>query len=187
MSAAPTRENSALERLGAWDGLSRLDAILEDLRRSPNFFLIAPRVLRVEGVHSDMLAWLLDPSGWHGVGDRFARAFAHAALEECGLEVRSPLNVVDVRREFSTGRGPVDILLRVRNGHGRVALGVENKIDSPESNDQLDRYATGLATCFPDETVALMFLTPDGREPQAVPACPFACVPYRTVVNDRRH
>ena len=43
-------ELKALQRLKSWGGLSRLDAVLQDIRNRPNFFSIAPRVLRVEGV-----------------------------------------------------------------------------------------------------------------------------------------
>ena len=91
MAALPsTTEHEALKRLEAWDGLQRLDTILDDLRRRPNFFLVAPRVLRVEGVHSDMLAWLLDPRGWHGLSDGFARAFLSAVLADCGVDAAEP-------------------------------------------------------------------------------------------------
>ena len=58
MSARSAREDTALQNLAAWDGLARLDSILNQVRSRPNFFLTVPRILRVEGVHSDMLGWL---------------------------------------------------------------------------------------------------------------------------------
>jgi hypothetical protein len=170
MTAPPsTTEYEALKRLEAWDGLQRLDTILDDLRRRPNFFLVAPRVLRVEGVHSDMLAWLLDPRGWHGLSDGFARAFLSAVLADCGVDAAGPLRVDEVHREFSTGNGPIDILMRVHYGDVGVVVGVDNKIDSPEGEDQLKRYQEGLKKSFPGDLLALVFLTPDGVEPQSLP------------------
>jgi hypothetical protein len=81
MDGERSAEYAALQQLEAWDGLRQLDAFLHDLRKQPNFFLTAPRELRVEGVHSDMLAWLLDPRGWHGLAERFARSCARGARE----------------------------------------------------------------------------------------------------------
>ena len=106
MSSRSAREDTALQNLKAWDGLARLDPILYQVRSRPNFFLTVPRILRVEGVHSDMLWWLLDPKGWHGLADRFAVPFVRAMLAACGLCSEVALVVEEVHREFSTGRGP---------------------------------------------------------------------------------
>ena len=173
----------ALKRLDAWDGLQRLDAVLDDLKKRPNFFNVAPRVLRVEGVHSDMLSWLLDPRSWHGLSDRFAHTFLCSVLVGCGMDAARLLRVDEVHREFSTGNGPIDILLRLRYGDVGLVVGVENKIDSPEGDDQLVRYAQGLAVRFPGDLLVLALLTPDGRDPEASPACPIAPLAYRTVAE----
>ena len=177
VTAAPsTTEYKALKRLESWDGLQRLHTILDNLRR-PNFFLVAPRVLRVEGVHSDMLAWLLDPRGWHGLGDGFARAFLSTVLAECDdVDLTGPLRLDEVHREFSTGNGPIDILMRGHYGDVGVVVGVENKIDSPEGENQLKRYQEGLKKRFPGDSLFLVFLTPDGLEPQSLPD---ECTPLR--------
>ena len=183
-AATPSlKEYEALKRLEPWDGLTRLDLLLDGLRRRPNFFFVAPRVLRVEGVHSDMLAWLLDPRGWHGLSDRFALGFLSAVLAGCGMDSGLPLRVDEVHREFSTGSGSIDILIRVRYGDTGLIVGVENKIDSPEGDRQLVRYAQGLARRFPRDLLVLAFLTPDGMEPQLRPTCPTVTVTYRTVVE----
>jgi hypothetical protein len=176
-------EYGALKNLEAWDGLKRLDIILDNLRRRPNFFSVAPRVLRVEGVHSDILAWLLDPKGWHKLGDGFAQGFAATALAGCGLNPELPIRVTEVHREFSTGNGPIDILIRVRYGDSVVVIGVENKIDSPEGDNQLARYAQGLARRFPDDLLVLAFLTPKGEKPRSQPTCTTKILSYRTVAD----
>ncbi len=182
MSARSAREDTALQNLAAWDGLARLDSILNQVRSRPNFFLTVPRILRVEGVHSDMLGWLLDPKGWHGLADRFAVPFGRAMLAACKRCGEGALVVEEVHREFSTGKGPIDILLHLRRGDERFVLGIENKIDAPEGKNQLRRYGEGLAYTFPGTAVVLTFLTPDGRKPQSTPGCPVASIGYRTIV-----
>jgi len=169
-NTSPT-EYGALKRLEAWDGLKRLDIILDKLRGRPNFFSVAPRLLRVEGVHSDILAWLLDPKGWHKLGDGFSQGFVAAALAGCGLNPELPLRVTEVHREFSTGKGPIDILIRVRYGDSGIVIGVENKIDSPEGDKQLERYEQGLRKRFPEDLLVLAFLTPKGEKPRSQPTC----------------
>jgi hypothetical protein len=171
MKANSTGEYAALRGLEAWDGLQRLQAVLHDIRTQPNVFRIAPRILRVEGVHSDILRWLLDPKAPHGLGDRFTTAFVHAVLSACGRTIAQPFEVQEVHREFSTGGGPIDILLRLDRNAGRLFLGIENKIDSPESGDQLARYGERLASRYGADNVALAFLTLDGRAPKTLPKC----------------
>ena len=182
MSARSAREDTALQNLAAWDGLARLDSILNQVRSRPNFFLTVPRILRVEGVHSDMLGWLLDPKGWHGLADRFAVPFGRAMLAACKRCGEGALVVEEVHREFSTGKGPINILLHLRRGDERFVLGIENKIDAPEGKNQLRRYGEGLAYTFPGTAVVLTFLTPNGRKPQSTPGCPVASIGYRTIV-----
>ena len=46
MSARSARDDTALQNLAAWDGLARLDSILNQIRSRPNFFLTVPRILR---------------------------------------------------------------------------------------------------------------------------------------------
>ena len=54
--------------------LAQLEQLLEE-RRSEFDALTFLGVSASEEVHSRVLAWLLDPQGSHGVGDRFLRGF----------------------------------------------------------------------------------------------------------------
>lgn len=180
----------ALTALREWDGLGRLDERVRRLANPPSVFHLLRRVIRDEGVHSDMIAWLLDPKGWHGLRDAFTHRFVTTVLEEaqrlgaceaCARMGSSPLTVEFVRREFSTGQGPIDIFVRLATSAGAVALGIENKIDSPEGTSQLVRYATGLKTQFPHDTVLLVFLTPGAMKPLGVPPVPVVPMGYDTV------
>jgi hypothetical protein len=169
---------AALRRLQEWDGLGRLDEAIRDLRTRPNIFTIAPGILRVEGIHSDMLAWLLEPKGWHGLQHQFAQAFVRTIRHK---SVEAPVVLTQISREFNTGFGPVDLLLRGTDGGIPFVVAVENKIDSPESDDQLERYRKGLARLFDPSITTLIYLTPDGREPARRPKCQFACLSYASV------
>jgi hypothetical protein len=180
---ATTDELVGLERLQAWEGLARLDSLVRALAHRPNFFRIVHRVIRDESVHSDVVAWLLDPNEWHGLGDAFAKSLAGQVLSTCGEASASSVEIAEVRREFSTGRGPVDIFVRGRIGGRDFALGIENKIDSPESESQLWRYARGITDRFPTHLVVLAFLTLEGLEPKNPPECSIACLSYRDVAS----
>jgi hypothetical protein len=173
---------SALQRLGEWDGLTRLEGRLHDLRTRPNIFAIAPRILRVEGVHSDMLAWLLDPKGWHGLADRFATSLIRFVLADCGDEVGA-LEIQSVETEASTGRGPIDILVSGRRGRLPFVLGLENKVDASESPSQLRRYSEGLLSRYPRTDVRVALLTRTGLRPNDTPCCPHAAVSHRDIVR----
>jgi hypothetical protein len=165
------------------DGVSQLEAALSKLRRGPNFFRVAPRVFRVEGVHSDLLAWLLDPKGFHGLGDSFAVRFMVDALREAGVPVEPPISIVSVQTEAPTGEGPIDILVRAESASTPLVVGIENKIDAPIGDDQLGRYARGLVARFHGVRVVLVLLAPTAREvDEPSVCCELASVTYRNVV-----
>jgi hypothetical protein len=46
-----------------------------------------------------------------------------------------------------------------------VVIGIENKIDAGEREEQLGRYQDVLERAFPTQTSVMIFLTPTGREP----------------------
>lgn len=136
------------EEIKSWrEGVERLQAVLNvqsERRSKPNFFRIAPRLLRKEGVHSDLLAWLLDPHGWHGLGDTFGRHFIGEALAAAGCPLSGPFAVTRVQTEFSTGEGPIDVLVNMTSGDTSLVVGIENKIDAAVGPAQLLRDARGL-------------------------------------------
>jgi hypothetical protein len=172
-----------VQSLNGWEGLRHLDSAIDRKFRRPNFFRIAPRVLSVEGVHSDVLAWLLRPDGWHGLGDEFAQRLIQVALKRCGLSLDGPVVVNGIDLEFSTGKGPIDILVRAKVGGANLVLGVENKIDSPEGDGQLARYGSALKSLFPNDVVALVLLAPQEREPQIAPSCVWTPLDYATIAD----
>lgn len=122
--------------------------------------------VREEIRHSAYLAFLMSPTAGHGIGDQFIREF----LKRLPPRAESfPLSLIDcdthdfskasVQREYKN----IDILL-VDSAH-RFVLALENKIDSAEHGNQLQRYKKTVRADFPNFKHAFVFLTPDLTPP----------------------
>jgi hypothetical protein len=111
---------------------------------------------------------LLDPQGDHGQGALFLRAF----LAHLGLAVpESELGRATVRDQVRTpfNRRP-DLLIDIP---GRLVLGLENKINAADQNEQIKDYVEFVRLrSRGHNNWAFVFLTPDGRPPsgQSIPA-----------------
>ena len=133
---------------------------------------------------SRMLAWLLDPSEGHGLGDAalrslFARAGQIASQDQdVPLATRrflSPSNVYTsgfsgavVSTEVKIGvaltsRESLDVFC-VDQGAG-VYLALENKFGAKQSVDQLKKYRLGLEDLFPGMTGVHIFLSSSDEAP----------------------
>src|SRR4029079_12164400 len=105
----------ALQILQTWDGLQHLDSRIAPPWKAENLFaFLRPRIRRDEGIHSDYLAWLLDPQAWHGLGDRFIEPFVAHVMSRVGRGDTTRIDVHRIEKEAGTGNGPIDILLTVR-------------------------------------------------------------------------
>lgn len=129
-----------------------------------NLFAVIERT-RCEHTHSNVLAWLLNPTEAHGLSDSFLKAFVKATF---GDELTGTSDIV-VERECEN----CDIVIC----QGRKwVLVIENKVDSIQGSDQLLRYARYWKRRFPKRYFA--FLTRNGEEP----ACKdFVAVTYQVV------
>jgi hypothetical protein len=150
--------------------LSRLETDISDVDkqlRAFNIFEIL-HVQRRELQHSNLLAYLLDPSAGHGLGVIFLKAFLVLATGNANREqFKIPANQVagwsfaqsSVIREWESK----DILILNRSLHF-VAV-VENKIGDDERGDQLDRYRKRIEQQYPDCKKLFVYLTPTGELP----------------------
>lgn len=165
--------------MNQYDEQSLLDAIealvvdnpelekLEDLLDQFNIFE-ALNAVKVEVRHSDFLAFLLNPKQNHGLREIFATRLIQKAI---GVEKRfdSPVTAIeldiwdlqelDVRREWHN----IDILLI--DDANRLAVIIENKIESEEHSHQLQRYYATVEQHYPGYRVVAVYLTPDGEIP----------------------
>ncbi len=143
--------------------LERLEALLGRF----NIFE-AIGVVRQELRHSDLLAFLLDPRGSHGLGDAFLKRMlqrvlatnktVRASVTPLELELWS-LHRVEVRREWNN----IDVLL-LDEGH-KLAVIIENKIGTSEHSGQLHRYYEVVKQHYPGWQIIGLYLTPIGESP----------------------
>lgn len=114
-----------------------------------------------EEFHSNVLAWLLDPRGSHGLGDCFLTRF----LRQAGMQ---PVGCswdwaeTEVTREWANEvdgqQGYLDIL--IVNHPQQILCAIENKVFSSEHGNQLTRYRKALEVSYPAYNKYYVFLTP---------------------------
>jgi hypothetical protein len=100
------------------------------------------------------LGWLLDPDGWHGLGNQVLSGL----LTQLGLPsvIEHPV-LVTTEETRSGGETRADLVVRMPG----LTLLVEAKVYADEQPDQCDR----LADLWAAENPSLVFLTMDGRSP----------------------
>lgn len=112
-------------------------------------------VAHAELVHSRIVAWLLSPDGRHGLEDRLLRYVLAEQWPE------PPSGTIDARVDCEVVWGPrrADIVVTF----GPTTLVIENKVWSPESEDQCkDLYDLWSGR---SADMRFLFLSPDGRRP----------------------
>ncbi|MGK2849824.1 MAG: PD-(D/E)XK nuclease family protein [Candidatus Limnocylindrales bacterium] len=123
---------------------------------------------RDELSHSRLIGWLLMPTGQHGLGRGFLRAFLDAvwpgeAFMASGAVTVEIETAASARDEDGQLRGArADIVVRGND----VTVVIENKLDAGEQPDQCERLYWSWAA-DPGET-RWLFLTPTGRTPVTV-------------------
>ncbi|MFE1747425.1 PD-(D/E)XK nuclease family protein [Coleofasciculus sp. H7-2] len=123
-------------------------------------------VVRQEIRHSNFLAFLLNPSGTHRLGDTFLKRFLKRILLNVEKPQVSPVEIdvanlldAEVRREWKN----IDVL--VYSPSSRVVCVIENKVGSQEHSDQLRRYREIILKEFKGYRHIFIYLTPEGQTP----------------------
>lgn len=127
------------------------------------------KISRTEIRHSNVLGWLLDPNENHGFGDAFLKGIFQRIVENdiagrydiFGVLLSDMYSFI-VQREWNN----IDILLT--SSDEKIVLAIENKVDSHEHSDQLNRYRKVIQKEFPDFKQIYIYLTPYGEEPSDV-------------------
>lgn len=152
----------ALNQLVADPDLERLNDLLGEF----NLFE-ALGVVRQELRHSNFLAWLLNPSENHGLGDYTLRKFMLLVTREAQDKTLSPAHVslwdleqAIILREWRN----IDILIVHPNK--TYAVVIENKIGTGEHSNQLARYQTIMESEYPQAVKLFILLSPDGIPPE---------------------
>ena len=164
--AAPlgSEEREALERFVVGN-----DDLLSLESRIGRFNIFdALGITRVEIRHSNFLAFILDPAESHGQGQLFLEAILMDLLKNAPAELRplSPIALdgtnlrgIDVKREWKN----IDLLITCKEP--QFALVIENKVDSRDHSNQLNRYSDAMKQGYPDLEPLYVYLTPDGDDP----------------------
>lgn len=167
MTHSPENEalRGALERF-VYDNpeLERLEAILDDFNP-----FAALQWTHQELRHSAFLRWLLDPTETHGLGPYFLCAFLkRIAHRSVGLRPQAP-TVVDVDSWDLSSAAVLQewngIDLFVQDDANRFVGVIENKIDTLEHGEQLQRYRRLVERQFPDHRKLFAYLTASGEIP----------------------
>jgi hypothetical protein len=156
---------------------------LEGLRKKLNFFK-AIGATRAELRHSDFLAFLFSPLESHGLGDRFLKLCLSASLLLANTgtaltpdEIENwDLTDTDVLREEDR----IDLLLvNKRLGFGII---IENKTDTDEHSNQLQRYWEVFKSKNKSISKVLgIYLTPQG----SIPSDPrYVPISYRLIYKE---
>lgn len=110
-------------------------------------------VSKTEIRHSNMLAWLMNPHGSHGLGDRVLHGIVETAAGDLPLD----WSAFSIRRE----ENHIDLL--AVSEKDRYVVCIENKTYSGEHDNQLERYRNLVSTTFSGYRSLLIFLTRKGR------------------------
>ncbi|WP_391206641.1 PD-(D/E)XK nuclease family protein [Psychrobacillus sp. L4] len=139
------------------------------------------KVLQVDNYeirHSNVLAWLLDPKGNHDLGSFFinkilAKTFVNPANFEDEDKIsnydvlelsRKEFFDLTVQKEYLTRKGKrIDIV--VVSNHHKVAMIIENKYWSTESEGQLEAYINDVRETYFGYQIIPIYLTLQNDEP----------------------
>lgn len=113
--------------------------------------------------HSNVLSWLLDRGGSHGKGSSFLDLIWEEIAREHDLAAPS-FEKYKVSREGENEDEKIDLLIASEDREWVIVI--ENKLFSPETGDQLDRYFHYIENRYADVPRRIYFyLTPDGISP----------------------
>jgi len=122
------------------------------------------KITRTEIRHSNMLSWLLSPNENHGLGDSIIRGFLQyeistfAESDDVFDILLMDCHDFEIQREWHN----IDIL--AVSPKSKFILCIENKIDTGEHDNQLQRYKKLVDETYPDYRKMFIFLSPEGAE-----------------------
>jgi hypothetical protein len=144
--------------------LERLEAILDDFNP-----FVALGWVRQEIRHSAFLRWILDPAETHGLGDYILeKLLKRAAQRSAGTYDDAP-SIFDVeswdlrRTEVLAEWQNIDLL--IVSDADQFVVAVENKVDTSEHSNQLQRYRKLVEKRFPEYKRMFVYLTVEGEFP----------------------
>ena len=149
--------------------LEHLEAILDNFNP-----FVALRWTRQDVRHSSFLHWLLDPVETHGLGSNFLAAFwKRIARQSPGAPSVVDIDSWDMSRAVvvQEWRG-IDVF--GQDDVNRFVGVIENKTDSVEHSEQLQRCRQDIERHFPGYAKLFAYLTASGETPSDEACIPIA-------------
>lgn len=122
------------------------------------------KITRTEIRHSNMLSWLLNPSENHGLGDSIIRGFIQYVTTTFPENIDVFDTLLMTCHDFTIQREWRNIDILAVSSNEKFVLCIENKIDSGEHDNQLNRYRKIVEDTYPDYGKMYIFLSPEGVE-----------------------
>jgi len=122
------------------------------------------KITRTEIRHSNILSWLLNPNENHGLGDSVIRGF----IQYVATTFPEDTDVFDTLlmdcHDFNIQREWHNIDILAVSSKEKFVLCIENKIDSGEHDNQLNRYRKIVEDTYSDYDKMYVYLSPEGVE-----------------------
>ena len=165
--AAAASQLRGLHDFAGSPDLARLYTLMAEAQSEPNLLAIIG-VQWSEAVHSNFLAWLLNPAANHGIGDYFLKQFLLLTGKRSGICAVADWADSKVQTEWFcvVDEVPSYLDILILNRSAQFLCAIENKILASEGGDQLTRYRKGLEAAYPNFTRRHIFLSPPGIPPQ---------------------
>ncbi len=122
------------------------------------------KISRVEIRHSNMLAWLLNPNENHGFGDAILRGFIQFVVTSFSSDADIFDTLLMDCHDFTVQREWHSIDILVSSSKEKFVICIENKIDSGEHDNQLNRYRKQVEDTYPNYQKMFIYLSPEGGE-----------------------
>jgi hypothetical protein len=166
--------------------LDKLENLLEEF----NIFETL-KITQAEIRHSNVIAWLLNPTENHGLSNYFLKQlFKFLVSANSKYFEKLPVSVfdfelfsygkVEIRREWNN----LDILAIIEEDSKKIVVAFENKIKTSEHSDQLTRYRKLIEKEFPNTVNLLVYLTPDNLIPSDDAWIPFNYDTIADIIGD---
>jgi hypothetical protein len=139
---------------------------------------------------SRLFAYLLDSTQNHGLGQSAFRKLLEIIPElkvfSKSLPADKDTETLCVTEWKTENSRRIDILIKLTDKKGTIkaVVGIENKVDSGEQNDQVRDYQKSLIKAFPRIPKVLIYLTPDGRITETADddlSCPALSVSFDSI------
>lgn len=122
------------------------------------------KISRTEIRHSNMLAWFLTPDENHGFGDKILKGFVQFVIKNSSNDEDVFSTLLMDYHDFIIQREWHNIDLLAISEESKFILCIENKIDSGEHDNQLNRYRKIIEEHYPKYKKYYIFLSPNGIE-----------------------